>query len=50
MTKLKYEQIADNLRERISAGEFGPGDRLPSSRDLCEQWDVSRATAMPNSG
>lgn len=46
MTKLKYEQIADDLRGRISAGEFGPGDRLPSSRDLCEQWNVSRATAI----
>jgi DNA-binding GntR family transcriptional regulator len=46
MTKLKYEQIADNLRERISAGEFAPRDRLPSSRELCEQWDVSRATAI----
>jgi DNA-binding GntR family transcriptional regulator len=46
MTKLKYEQIADNLRERISAGEFSSGDRLPSSRELCEQWNVSRATAI----
>lgn len=41
---LKYEQIADNLRRRIAAGEFGPGDLLPSGRDLCEQWQVSRAT------
>src|SRR6476620_8111858 len=46
MPKLKYELIADDLRERITTGEFEPGSRLPSSRDLCEQWNVSRATAI----
>ncbi|MDH2392234.1 GntR family transcriptional regulator [Streptomyces sp. HNM0663] len=46
MPPLKYEQIAESLRRRIADGEFGPGDLLPSSRDLCEQWDVSRATAV----
>ncbi|MEU3751183.1 GntR family transcriptional regulator [Streptomyces olivoreticuli] len=44
MPMLKYEQIADSLRRRITEGEFGPGDLLPSGRDLCEQWSVSRAT------
>lgn len=44
MPMLKYEQIADSLRRRITEGEFGPGDLLPSGRDLCEQWGVSRAT------
>ncbi|MFC5723227.1 GntR family transcriptional regulator [Streptomyces gamaensis] len=44
MPVLKYEQIADSLRRRITEGEFRPGDLLPSSRDLCEQWGVSRAT------
>lgn len=46
MPPLKYEQIAESLRRRIADGEFGPGDLLPSSRDLCEQWGVSRATAV----
>lgn len=46
MPKLKYEQIADSLRARISDGEFGPGAALPSGRDLCEQWRVSRATVI----
>lgn len=46
MPLLKYEQIAESLRRRIADGEFGPGSLLPSSRDLCEQWDVSRATAI----
>lgn len=44
MPTLKYEQIADSLRRRITEGEFRPGDLLPSGRDLCEQWGVSRAT------
>ncbi|RLV08461.1 transcriptional regulator [Streptomyces griseocarneus] len=44
MPMLKYEQIADSLRRRITEGEFSPGDLLPSGRDLCEQWGVSRAT------
>ncbi|MDK9496587.1 GntR family transcriptional regulator [Streptomyces katrae] len=46
MPLLKYEQIAESLRRRVADGEFGPGDLLPSSRDLCEQWAVSRATAI----
>lgn len=46
MPQLKYEQIAESLRVRISDGEFGPGDLLPSGRDLCEQWSVSRATVI----
>jgi DNA-binding GntR family transcriptional regulator len=41
---LKYEEIAESLRQRIDAGEFPPGSLLPSGRDLCEQWRVSRAT------
>ncbi|MFB7327559.1 GntR family transcriptional regulator [Streptomyces sp. NPDC056190] len=46
MPLLKYEQIADDLRTRIANGEFGPGDLLPSGRDLAEQWRVSRATVV----
>ncbi|MDT3398872.1 GntR family transcriptional regulator [Streptomyces sp. B1866] len=46
MPKLKYEQIVDSLRQRITDGEFPPGSTLPSGRDLCEQWGVSRATVI----
>ncbi|MFC4609105.1 GntR family transcriptional regulator [Streptomyces maoxianensis] len=46
MPTLKYEQIADSLRQRIAEGEFPPGTLLPSGRDLCEQWGVSRATVI----
>ncbi|MGV9341821.1 GntR family transcriptional regulator [Streptomyces sp. NPDC003688] len=46
MAVLKYEEIAESLRVRIAAGEFAPGETIPSGRDLAEQWDVSRATAI----
>ncbi|MFG3196207.1 GntR family transcriptional regulator [Streptomyces sp. NPDC048208] len=46
MAVLKYEEIAESLRARIAAGEFAPGETIPSGRDLAEQWDVSRATAI----
>jgi len=39
-----YRQIADQLAELIRRGEFKPGDRLPSERDLSQQFDVSRAS------
>ncbi len=46
MALLKYEEIAESLRARIAAGEFAPGQIVPSGRDLAEQWSVSRATAI----
>ncbi|RKN34971.1 GntR family transcriptional regulator [Streptomyces hoynatensis] len=46
MSKLKYEQIADYLRAQITEGHFRPGEVLPSGRDLCEQFGVSRATVI----
>ncbi|MFD9832582.1 GntR family transcriptional regulator [[Kitasatospora] papulosa] len=46
MAVLKYEEIAEFLRARIAAGEIAPGKTIPSGRELAEQWDVSRATAV----
>ncbi|MET8558238.1 GntR family transcriptional regulator [Streptomyces sp. NPDC004959] len=46
MPLLKYEQIAESLRARITEGEFGPGELLPSGRELAEEWGVSRATVV----
>jgi GntR family transcriptional regulator len=46
MAVLKYEEIAESLRARVAAGEFRPGEMLPSGRDLAEQWQVSRATVV----
>jgi GntR family transcriptional repressor for pyruvate dehydrogenase complex len=37
-----YRQIADQISTLITSGEFGPGRRLPSERDLARQLGVSR--------
>ncbi|MFJ9692527.1 GntR family transcriptional regulator [Kitasatospora sp. NPDC101183] len=42
----KYDQIAGDLRGRIVRGELGPGDPLPSERELTERWKVARATVV----
>ena len=39
-----YEQIYQNLRRRIDAGEIGSGDIFPSERELAEKFGVSRMT------
>jgi GntR family transcriptional regulator len=36
-----YAQVADVLREEIRAGQYGPGDQLPSERELRERFKVS---------
>ena len=41
-----YRQIYDKLRERILSGELAGGKRLPSSRDLADQLDVSRNVVL----
>jgi DNA-binding GntR family transcriptional regulator len=41
-----YQQVADDLRRRIGAGEFGPGDRLPSIRQLAEEYGISAQTVQ----
>ncbi|MYS24671.1 GntR family transcriptional regulator [Streptomyces sp. DvalAA-14] len=46
MALLKYEEIAESVRARVANGEFAPGDTVPSTRELSEQWSVSRATAI----
>ena len=39
-----YRQIADALREKITAGELKPGDALPTESSLQETFSVSRVT------
>ncbi|MCW2581112.1 MAG: transcriptional regulator, GntR family protein [Blastococcus sp.] len=36
--------IVDQIRSLIRQGRLQPGDRLPSERDLCERFGVSRVT------
>jgi GntR family transcriptional regulator len=38
-------RIADELRERIAAGDLSPGAKLPSERDMAEQYGTARNTA-----
>ncbi|WP_019355140.1 TetR/AcrR family transcriptional regulator C-terminal domain-containing protein [Streptomyces sp. AA1529] len=40
-----YARIAADLRRRIAEGEFAPGDRVPSTRQLAREWNVALATA-----
>jgi DNA-binding FadR family transcriptional regulator len=37
-----HEQVVDQLRRAIHLGDFLPGDRLPSERDVAERLEVSR--------
>jgi len=40
--KRLYEEIVSSIEEQITKGKLKPGDRLPSERELSEQFDVSR--------
>lgn len=40
-----YRRIGDELKARIEAGEYGPGDRLPSELELARLYGVSRITS-----
>ncbi len=40
-----YNQLVNILRRKIAAGEYRPGERLPSEAELCEQYQVSSITA-----
>lgn len=41
----RYYQLKEILRERIGAGEWTPGSLIPSERELCEHYGISRMTA-----
>ncbi|MFC0267201.1 aminotransferase-like domain-containing protein [Kushneria aurantia] len=46
MSTHRYERLADHLRERIRAGYYSAGERLPSVRALAEAHGVSLSTAQ----
>ncbi|GAB3372643.1 GntR family transcriptional regulator [Amycolatopsis echigonensis] len=39
-----FRQVAADLREKITAGSYSPGDQLPSEREMVETYGVSRPT------
>lgn len=41
----KYLRIAAALKDAITSGEYGPGDRLPGESDLMATYGVARMTA-----
>ena len=40
-----YHQLKTDLLDRIRAGEFLPGERIPTEHELCRAYRVSRTTA-----
>lgn len=42
--QVAYEHIKESILEDIQSGRLGPGDKLPSEREMCEIYSVSRAT------
>jgi DNA-binding GntR family transcriptional regulator len=40
-----YLRIVDEIRGRIASGELKPGDRVPSARQITQEWGVAIATA-----
>ncbi|MGI8575276.1 MAG: FadR/GntR family transcriptional regulator [Egibacteraceae bacterium] len=39
-----HEQVAARIRDAIFSGEFGPGEQLPTERELSASFGVSRAS------
>lgn len=39
-----YVQIMNRVREAIAAGELRPGDRVPSVREMAQQFEVNPNT------
>ncbi|MER5490737.1 GntR family transcriptional regulator [Streptomyces sp. LE64] len=40
-----FRQVADALRVAIASGVYGPGDRLPSARELAGEYGITHVTA-----
>ncbi|WP_308737465.1 GntR family transcriptional regulator [Paenibacillus sp. PCH8] len=43
-SKPMYEQIFESLRERIQLHQYKVGERVPSEKELCDEFGVSRIT------
>jgi GntR family transcriptional regulator len=44
MRTIRYQEIADAVRELVAAGHYAPGRVLPSEAELSAQFDASRVT------
>jgi DNA-binding FadR family transcriptional regulator len=42
-TRRSFEAVCDQIRQQLAKGELRPGDRLPSEKELTEQFDISRS-------
>lgn len=42
---MNFREISDDLIARIRAGEYAPGDRLPSYKELAKMYTVGVTTA-----
>jgi DNA-binding transcriptional regulator YhcF (GntR family) len=49
-SKAIFQQIADTLAHRILEGRLKAGDRVPSVRDLSEEFEVNRNTLLRTYG
>ncbi|SDC06320.1 GntR family transcriptional regulator, transcriptional repressor for pyruvate dehydrogenase complex [Paenibacillus sp. UNCCL117] len=43
-TRKIYEVIADQIKDQITGGQLKPGDKLPSTKELSERFQVGRST------
>ncbi|WP_405763622.1 GntR family transcriptional regulator [Streptomyces sp. NBC_00045] len=41
-----HVRTADTLREEIRSGELGPGERVPSARELQDRFTIANSTAQ----
>jgi GntR family transcriptional regulator len=41
-----YVRVAGELRERIRAGEFPPGSRIPSRAEIIQTYGVGNTSAL----
>jgi DNA-binding transcriptional regulator YhcF (GntR family) len=44
-TEAPYRRVVAEIRDRIARGELRPGDRVPSTRQITQEWGVAMATA-----
>ena len=40
-----YNQLKSKIREKIETGEWAEGQKIPTEKELCEMFNVSRITA-----